>query len=122
METTYYTLTAREIIVTGEAVEQVSGGGARRMVCLRRGGRQKAPEKDSGKVIDMAAWKEAREEEERLEAEWYAGVDQALEEPPEVPARPRRDHRRKMLWGAELAATVSVIGAMILLMVQMIWS
>ena len=118
METTYYTLTAREIIVTGEAVEQVSGGEARRLVCLRRSSGEEKKTEDGGKIIDLAAWKAAREEEARLEAEWCAGVDQALEEPAEVPARPRRDHRRPILWGAELLASLAVAGTMVLLMIR----
>lgn len=114
METTYYTLTAREIIVTGDGVEQVSGGSARHMVYLRKGGAGQIPPKAGGKVIDLAAWKAAREEALPAE-ETCDGWEEAL------PAdRPRRSRRQGALWGAELLATLSVMGTMALLMVR-IW-
>lgn len=116
METTYYTLTAREIIVTGGAVANAAGAPARQLVCVRRPVTSDSPEKSN--VIDLAAWKAAREEEGRLEAEWYDGVDLRLEQPAEPVRRPRRDH--KVLLGGELLATLSVVGAMLLLMVRML--
>lgn len=113
METTYYTLTAREIIVSGDGVSAAVGAPARQLVCVRHPVEQQAPARDN--VIDLAAWKEAREEEARLEQEWYAGVDEALSAPAQSAPRPRRDHRRRVLWGGELLATLSVIGTMALL-------
>lgn len=116
METTYYTLTAREIIVSGDAVENVSGAPARQLVCVRRPAEREEPKRDN--VIDLSAWKAAREEERRLEEEWYSGVDQRLEQPAAAAPRPRRDHGRTVLVGGELLATLSVIGTMILLMAR----
>ena len=118
METTYYTLTAREIMVTGDAVEKVSGG-ARQLVCVRKAARPVEDAPARGKVIDLAAWKADREEEARLEEEWYDGVDEALEQPVEQVRRPRRDHKRTVLIGGELLATLSVIGAMAILALRL---
>ena len=114
METTYYTLTAREIMVTGDAVEKVSGG-ARQLVCVRKAARAVEDTPARGKVIDFAAWKADREEEGRLEEDWYDGVDEALEQPVAHQPRPRRDHKRTVLIGGEFLATLSVIGVMVIL-------
>lgn len=119
MKTTYYTLTAREIMVTGDAVEKVSGG-ARQLVCVRRAAHPVEETPARGKVIDLAAWKADREEEARLEEEWYDGVDEALEQPAEYRPRVRRDHKRTALIGGEVLATLSVIGVMALLMVRLV--
>lgn len=55
MQTTYYTFTANEIIVTGAGVEQASGGSGRRMVYLRHS--KPLPEtSENGKLIDFTAW------------------------------------------------------------------
>jgi hypothetical protein len=118
METTYYTLTAREIMVTGDAVEKVSGG-ARQLVCVRKAARPVEDTPAQGKVIDFAAWKADREEEARLEEEWYEGVDEALEQPTVYEPRPRRDHKRTVLIGGEFFATLSVIGVMAILAVRL---
>lgn len=119
METTYYTLTAREIMVTGDAVENVSGG-ARQLVCVRKAARAAAEEIPArGKVIDFAAWKADREEEARLEEAWYDGVDEALEQPAACEPRTRRDHKRTVLIGGELLATLSVVGVMALLALRL---
>lgn len=119
METTYYTLNAREILVSGDAVEQASGGGARQYICVAR--REARPERPGGgKVIDLAAWKADREEEARLESEWYDGVDERLERPTPAEPRERRDHSRPVLVGGELLATLSVVGAMAVLVVRML--
>lgn len=119
METTYYTLTAREILVEGEAVEKACGG-ARQLVCVRRAA-ERPEARNEGKVIDLAAWKADREEEARLEELWYDGVDEALEEPA-APAQPRarRDHRRTVLFGGELLATLSVTAVMAALLMQIL--
>ena len=119
METTYYTLTAREILVSGDAVAKAAavGAPARQLVCLRRPVRANPAE---SKVIDLAAWKASREEESRLEAEWYDGVDERLEAPAAPAPRARRDHKSSALMGGELLATLSVIGAMAILMVRML--
>lgn len=117
METVYYTFTAREIIAEGAQVAAAVGAPARQLICVRRGA---APRDTENKVIDLAAWKSAREEEARLECEWYDGVDDALEHPAIPQARPRRDHRRTVLIGGELLATLSVIGTMALLMLRIL--
>lgn len=91
METTYYTLTAREIIVSGDGISAAVGAPACQLVCVRRPASQEEQAQDN--VIDLAAWKAAREEETRLEEEWYAGVDEALAEPAPIPPRPRRNHQ-----------------------------
>ena len=118
METTYYTFTAREIVVEGQQVAAAAGGPARQLLCVRRGAERAADAGD--KIIDLAAWKSAREEEARLESEWYDGVDEALEQPAPAEARPRRDQKRAVLCGGELLATLSVVGTMALLMVRIL--
>lgn len=120
METTYYTLNAREVIVSGQAVAQAAGAPARQLVCLRRSAGQEDRAARPDNVIDLAAWKAGREEEARLEAEWYDGVDAALTEPAAPAPRARRDHRRTVLVGGELLATLSVIGTMALLMARIL--
>ena len=95
METTYYTLTAREIIVSGDGISAAVGAPARQLVCVRRPASQEEQAQDN--VIDLAAWKAAREEETRLEEEWYAGVDEALAEPAPIPPRPRRNHKKRVI-------------------------
>ena len=119
METTYYTLTAREIIVSGDAVAKADAVGAaapRQLVCVRKPAQRKQEENN---VIDLAAWKAAREEEQRLEEAWYDGVDERMEEYVAPAPRPRRDHKAAVLVGGELLATLSVIGAMAILMLRM---
>lgn len=119
METTYYTLTAREVIVSGDAVANVSGGtAARQLVCVRRPAARATSRQDN--VVDLMAWKAAREEERQLEEQWYDGVDERLEQPRAAAPRPRRDHGRTALIGGEALATLSVIGAMAVLMARII--
>ena len=118
METTYYTLTAREIIVSGDAVEKVSGG-ARQLVCVRKAAAPVEEAPVRGKVIDLAAWKADREEEALTEEERYADADEVQEAPPQREHRPRRDHGRTVLLGGELLATLSVIGVMGLLALRL---
>lgn len=115
METTYYTLTAREILVEGAAVQRASGDGARQLVCVRKTA-QSAPA--AGKVIDLAAWKADREEEERLEQLWYGDLDEDfgedLEDSYEIPApRVRRVH--KSFLNLEVWSSLAVIGVMVIL-------
>ena len=113
METTYYTLTAREIMVTGDAVEKVSGG-ARQLVCVRKAAQAVENTPARGKVIDFAAWKAD------LEEEWYGGVDEALEQPVAHPSRARRDHKRAVLIGGEFLATLSVVAVMAILALRLL--
>lgn len=114
METTYYTLTAREVLVEGAAVQQASGG-VRQLVCVR-----KAPDREpaGGKVIDLNAWKADREEEARLEELWYDGVDEALEQEPARP-EPRARSRRSVL-NLELWTSFAVVGVMAVLLVRIL--
>lgn len=114
METTYYSLNAREIIVSGDGVEQVSGGGARQLVCMRRSAA--LPRREAqGKVIDLAAWRQARQEEEQ--EEWYDEPEEAAAQPQ---PRARRDHSRTALVSAELLASLSVVGVMALLLLRVL--
>ena len=87
METTYYTLTSREVIISGDGVAQAAGGAPERQVVLLRtaANTASAPAR-ADNVIDLAAWRSAREEEARLEEEWYGGVDEAPAQP--APAQP----------------------------------
>ena len=96
METTYYTFTAREILVSGDGVEQAVGGARR-----------------------LAAWRAAREEEAAEEA-WEEDLSQVWAPAPAVQPRPRRDHRSRILFGGELLASLSVVGVMILLMIRIL--
>ena len=117
METTYYTLTAREIIVSGDGVEQAVGAG-RRVVYARRPAQAPLTER-SGKVIDLTAWRSAQAAEEREQA-WPAWEDEPLEPDGKGAPRPRRDHKNQVLLGGELLATLSIIGAMAMLMTRML--
>ena len=114
METTYYTLTAREILVEGAAVQQASGG-ARQLVCVRKAGER--PSVGGGKVIDMSAWKADREEEARLEELWYDGVDEALEGEPVRP-EPRVRKARGSALNLELWTSLAVVGVMAVLLIR----
>ena len=115
METTYYTLTAREILVTGAGVEKASGDGARQLVCVRRAAEERE-RAGAGKVIDLAAWKAGREEEARLEELWFEEADEIPEEPSAPVRRARRSH--KSVLNLELWATLSVVAVMTALLVQ----
>ena len=113
METTYITLTAREILVEGDAVQRVSGGGARQLVCVRKAAR--AEEKSAGKVIDMAAWKAAREVETVEDELWYEEPEQICE----TPAAPIRRGGHSALT-PDLWASAAVIGVMAVLLVRIL--
>ena len=105
MQTTYYTLTAREIVAVGDEVAQAAGG-SRRLVYIRRAAKAGGPAQP-GKVIDLAAWRASREGGEDT-----PGLDGASSP---AARRPRRDHGgRLLLWG-EALATLSVMGTMLLL-------
>lgn len=113
METTYYTFTAREILVTGDGVEQAVGG-ARRLVFARRATRPVQPaHKDN--VIDLDAWRMAREEEAAMEVSGRPSPPAS-----DVQLKPRRDRRSRILFGGELLASLSVVGAMVLLMIRVL--
>lgn len=122
METTYYTLTAREILVEGAAMQRASGDGARQLVCVRKAAHTApAPQ---GKVIDLAAWKAAREEEARLEELWYADVEELPEDDGaheyEISApRARRDHKNSLT--LDMWASVGVIGVAAILFIRVLF-
>ena len=117
METTYYTLTAREILVEGAEVQQACGGSGRRLVCVRRAPEAR-PAEPAGKVIDLAAWRADREAED--EPRWAA--EDAWAEPEERPApAPRRARaRHRSALGLEVLATLSVTAVALVLLVQAI--
>lgn len=118
METMYYTLTAREILVEGAAVQRASGDGTRQLVCVRRSC-ERAGAAPEGKVIDLAAWRSDREEEARLEELRYDGVDERLTREQETPApRPRRSRRCAL--GLDLWASVSVLSVAAVLLVRVL--
>ena len=125
METTYYTLTAREILVEGAAVQRASGDGARQLVCVRKAA-QAAPAE--GKVIDLAAWTADREEMARLEEAWYGDVAEEAFDPDyeDVPVersefapRARRSHKRAM--DLERLSCVAVIVVMAVLTIRVVF-
>lgn len=119
METTYYTVTRREIIVSGGRIAKAAGSTAEhQVVCVRRRGES---QRSSGNVIDLAAWKSAQEPavadytSPSTEAPAEAGTNQP------AAARSRRRGCQNVLIGGELLATVSVIGTMALLMARMVF-
>ncbi len=116
METTYYTLNAREIVVSGDGVEQVSGG-ARQLVCVRRtaGGARPAGQ---GKVIDLEAWRAERESEP--EPEEWDDEDRERDEAAPPTARTRRSRGRRALAAGELLASLTLAGVALLLAVQLL--
>ena len=122
METTYYTLAAREILVEGAAVQRASGDGARQLVCVRKAART-APT-PQGKVIDLASWKADREEEARLEELWYADVEEMPEDDGvyeyEISApRARRNHKNPL--SLDMWARVGVISVAAILFVRVLF-
>ena len=121
METTYYTFTAREILVEGAAVQRASGDGARQLVCVRKTARP-ATQKE-GKVIDLTQWKADREEEARLEELWYDSADEHLdcevEQKTDEPA-PRARRSRKRGLTPDLWASAAVVGVMVILGIRLL--
>lgn len=78
METTYYTLSAHEIVMQGNAVAQVSGGEGRRLVLTRRMP-ARAPRKRNN-IISLADYRAQLERQEEPESL------------PVFTPRPRTDH------------------------------
>ena len=118
METTYYTLTAREILVEGAEVQQACGGSGRRLVCVRRAPEAR-PAEPAGKVIDLAAWRADRETEEDgplwAEDAWAEPEDHPVPTP-----RRARARRSRSALGLEVLATLSVTAVALVLLVQAI--
>lgn len=111
METTYYTFSANEIVVTGSGVEQVSGGQGRRMVYLRHSA-PKTAAPAQGKVIDFDAWR-ASHETAAGEPESYADEEPEFEQeraPRTVPAR-RKAHGMYLDWLASVAVIAVAVSA-----------
>ena len=112
METTFYTFSANEIVVTGDGVEQVSGGEGRRLVCVRRGVSQ--PSRPAqGKVISMEAWRAAHvanEEDWTDEMEDWMESESPAERREECRSpRARTDHSRERSGYLELLACLALI-------------
>lgn len=117
METTYYTLTAREILVEGAAVERASGESGRRLVCVRAaGGTAEGRREQRGKVIDLAAW-QAQREEPAEEPLWEDVSRDEARPAPRHPAAPRARRSRSAL-ALELLASLSVTAVALVLLVQ----
>ena len=114
MKTTYYTITAREILVSGDGVERAVGGG-RQLVCARKTVPAATGAAKRNNVIDLAAWKAARKEEV-----WQEQPEDGREPAPAFVPRARRDHSSRALAWAEWLATVSVIGVMALLALRIL--
>ncbi len=117
METVYYTLTAWGIEEEG-ALEQAVG--APRRVKLVRRPRAAAGEKRGDNVIDLAAWRAAREAEEDC-----PGGAERDEEPVRTAAPAPRPSRRErlrsgVLFTGELLATLSVIAVAAALLVRIL--
>lgn len=115
METVYYTLTAREILVEGAAVQRASGGSARQLVCVRK--REQTGTAPAGKVIDLTAWKADREGEAPSEELWYDSADECLART-QKPASPRRGRRCAL--GLDLWASVGVLSVAAVLLVRVL--
>lgn len=58
MKTTYYTLTARKVMVDGNAVRKDNGDYVRQLVCVRKADCPSG----KGKVIELADWRARAEE------------------------------------------------------------
>lgn len=102
MKTTYYTLPAHKMTVSSTA-PAYEGAMVRELVCLRR--ETPACTGAQGRVIDFTAWKQAHDQL----------VPQAStpEQPLSGPSRSSRLPR--MLGYGEWAATLAVVGTMLLL-------
>ena len=122
METTYYTLTAREILVEGAEVQQACGGSGRRLVCVRKApeARQAGP---AGKVIDLAAWRADREPVDEAGPDWETESEAAWAGPEQgavVAPRRARARRSRSALGLEIVASLSVTAVALVLLVQAI--
>lgn len=101
METMYYTVPAQRVTVSSAAPAYESTP-ARELVCLRRQAPAQAGK--TGQVIDFTAWKQAHPQQ----------TPQAQPLAPRPVSRPTRTAR--LLVRGEWAATLSVVGTMLLLM------
>ena len=107
METTFYTFSANEIVVTGDGVEQVSGGEGRRLVCVRRGVAESGSVRPvRGKVISMEAWRAAHASDEE---DWTEPGDPAEGREERRSIRARTDHSGERSGYLELLACLALI-------------
>lgn len=123
METTYYTLTAREILVEGAAVQRASGDGARQLVCVRSTARPAAA--GAGKVIDLAAWKAERDTQDGEDVYSEAWYDAPQEEhEPDAreaeAAAAMRTRRSRRASAPDLWASAAVVCVMVILAVRLL--
>ena len=114
METTFYTFSANEIVVTGDGVEQVSGGEGRRLVCVRRGAAESGSVRPArGKVISMEVWRAAHasDEEDWTEEpeDWMESEDPAEGREERRSIRARTDHSGERSGYLELLACLALI-------------
>lgn len=102
METTYYTIRAREIVVSGGSVAQVSGGEGRRLVCTRQTPRS-SPSARRDNVISLADYRPRPSGPEKQD--WTAEAE------PQLPAAPRSRSgpRQKNAW-LEWIVSAALIG------------
>lgn len=123
MKTAYYMLTTQDAVSLGKHLEKAAGE-ERQTVWVRQPEQRAQVRRGGDNVIDLAAWKARKEEEELEQAGWEDGEDAEdaldwlleLAETPEVPARrPRREH--PTLRG-ELAAALSSVGAAAAMVLQ----
>lgn len=135
METVYYTLTKRETAAAGDCMASAAGGPEGRVMCVRmpsvpvQAHERPAPASQDN-VIDLAAWKRARETRagpedpagDELEALDVQSAPKSLSAPAETaaPASSRRTARRLLLTAGEGMATLCVILTMILLMLRIL--
>ena len=122
METVYYTLTARGIEVEG-ALEQAVGA-PRRVMLVRTP--KAAPERHENNVVDLAAWRAAKEAETRLEeedgpfdeTEWDEAPARREEPAPRASRRVRREHAAVI--AGELLSTLAVLAVAAALLVRIL--
>lgn len=107
METTYYTLNAREIVVSSDGMAQVSGGEGRRLVFTRQTPVSAIPRKPDN-VISLADYRSSQ-------AEPSGGEDPDF--PPDGPecstpglSRARTNHRQEKVSYLELVTSAALIG------------
>ncbi len=121
METVYYTLTARGIEVEGELEQAV--GAPRRVMLVRTP--KAAPERHENNVVDLAAWRAAKEAEAEAAAEEHADEEPWTEEPVReqapAPRETRRTRReRTAVIAGELLSTLAVLAVAAALLVRIL--
>lgn len=126
MKTAYYMLTTQDALRSDHGLDKASGEGHQAVWIRQPGQRTSRGPVGGDNVIDLAAWKAAREQEALEQAgqtDWDEAEDELdwlldleLDEAPVIPARrPRREH--PTLRG-ELAAALSAVGATAAMVLQ----